>query len=165
VRDSPLERYFSPRRPYEAYRPGPPSRAVLEAVRDSGFEYAVTKSAFGPVPRVVSGVDGLVVYNHTAGRWDGWSPFLTVNTLSDLRQAERRLIGRRRPGWLVGALDTCLWAFTGPVWERGRQLYDVCRWVEGGGSSGRLVNVGPATVGRYARLLTDSGAAEAVSPG
>lgn len=165
VRESPLGHYLSPRRPYEGFRPGSPSRAVLEAVRAAGFEYAITKSGYGPVPRVVSGVDDLAVYNQTAGRWDGWSPFHTVNTLADLRQAERRLLRRRQAGWLVGALDTCLWAFTGPVWKRGCELYDVCRWVEQGGSTGTLVNVGPGTVARYARILAETGAAEPILPG
>ena len=163
VRDSPLGRYFAPLRPYESTRPAAASRAVLEAVRDCGFEYAVTKTAFGPVPRVVTGVDGLTVFNHTAGRWDGWSPFFTVNSLSDLVDAERHILGTGRPGWVVGAVDTCLWTFTGPVWERGTELLALCRWAANGGA-GRLVNVTPRTVARYARLLQETGRVEALEP-
>jgi hypothetical protein len=160
MRDSPLGKYFAPLRPYEAHRPGPPSRRVLEAVRDAGFEYAITKSGFGPVPRVVGDIDGLTVLNHTAGRWDGWSPFFTINAISDLQEAEAKLLRRRRPGWLLGAIDTCLWTFTGPVWERGCELMEISRWLVAGGDSGRLLNVTPGTVARYARLLSTDGRVE-----
>ena len=154
-----MRQFFDTVRPYDDYAPGPTSRLVMETVRDTGFEYAFTKSAFGPVPRA-STVGTMVVMNHTSGRWDGWTPFVTVNSLADLRLSERRLLNRRRPGWLVGALDTCLWAFTGPVWQRGQALYRICDWVAHGGSSGRLINVTPATVARYARILLAEGIAE-----
>jgi hypothetical protein len=157
VRESPLGALFEPARPFTDFRPGAPGRAVLEAVRDAGFEYALTASAFSGPPRAVVDVPGLVALTYTAGRWDGWSPFITVNGLSDLRRAERRLLRGGRPGWLIGTLDTCLWAFTGEVWDRGRELYAICRWIAEGGSAGRLVNVTPRTAARYARLLADRG--------
>jgi hypothetical protein len=160
VRESPLGALFEPARPFTDFRPGAPGRAVLEAVRDAGFEYAFTTSAFSGPPRAVVDIPGLVALTYTAGRWDGWSPFITVNGLSDLRRAERRLLRGRRPGWLAGTLDTCLWAFTGEVWDRGRELYAICRWIAEGGSSGRLVNVTPRTAARYARLLADRGLVE-----
>jgi hypothetical protein len=136
---------------------------VLEAVQAGGFEYAITKASFGPVPRVVAGFDDLTVFNHTAGRWDGWSPFHTINSLDDLRTAERQLVRRGQPGWLFGAFDTCLWAFTGSLWERGTELHSICRWVADGGSDGQLVNANPATVARYARLLKETGRVETIT--
>jgi hypothetical protein len=157
IRESPLGELFQPLRPFDAFEPGPPGRAVLEAVRDAGFEYALTKAAFGPHPTVVTGAPGLTVINHTVGRWDGWTPFVTVNTLADLRQAERKLLRGRRPGWLLGTLDTCLWAFSGPRWDRGQHLLEICRWVAEGGSGGQLVNVPPRVVARYAQLLAQRG--------
>jgi hypothetical protein len=157
IRESPLGAFFEPLRPFDGHRPGPPGRLVLEAVRDAGFEYAFTKSAFGTKPAVVGGVPGLTTLNYTVGRWDGWTPFATINSLGDLQQAERRLLSSRRPGWLVGTMDACLWAFTGPVWERGPRLRAICDWFAAGGGSGRLINVTPRTVARYARILADSG--------
>jgi hypothetical protein len=162
VRESPLGALFEPARPFSDFRPGAPGRAVLKAVRDAGFEYAFTASAFSGPARAVVDVPGLVALTYTAGRWDGWSPFITVNGLSDLRRAERRLLRGGRPGWLAGTLDTCLWAFTGEVWDRGRELYAICRWMAEGGSSGRLVNVTPRTAARYARLLADRGLVDAL---
>ncbi len=155
VRESPLGLLFEPRRPFTDCRPGPPGRAVLATARDAGFEYAFTASGFAGPPRAVVDVPGIVALTYTAGRWDGWSPFITVNDLSDLRRAERRLLRGGRPGWLVGTLDTCLWTFTGHLWDRGRELQTICRWMAGGGSSGKLVNVTPRTAARYARLLAD----------
>ena len=153
--ESPLGLLFEPRRPFTDCRPGPPGRAVLATARDAGFEYAFTASGFAGPPRAVVDVPGIVALTYTAGRWDGWSPFITVNDLSDLRRAERRLLRGRRPGWLIGTLDTCLWTFTGHLWDRGRELQTICRWMAGGGSSGKLVNVTPRTAARYARLLAD----------
>jgi hypothetical protein len=132
-------------------------------VRDAGFEYAFTTSSFAAPPRAVVDVDGLTALTFTAGRWDGWTPFVTVNDLSDLRRAEHRLLRRGRPGWLIGTLDTCLWAFTGPVWTKGTALFDLCHWMAAGGSTGRLMNVTPRTASRYARLLADSGLVETLS--
>ncbi len=162
VRESPLGHFFEPIRPFTEFRPGLPRRDVLEAVRDAGFEYAFTASSFAGPPRVVVDVDGITSLTYTAGRWDGWTPFITVNGLSDLIRAERRLLAGRRPGWLVGTLDTCLWAFSGPVWERGRELHRMCTWMAGGGSSGRLVNVTPRVAARYARILYEGGFVEAL---
>ncbi len=157
VRDSPLGRFFEPERPFDAFQPGGPRRDLLEAVRASGFEYALTKSGFGAPPTVATGIDGLTVINYTAGRWDGWTPFETVNALSDLTQAEHGLRQAGRPGWLLGGIDSCLWAFSGHVLDRGRELREICRWTAEGGSSGRLRNVTPHTMARYARILGEMG--------
>jgi hypothetical protein len=157
LRESPARHFFEAERPFDGYRLGPPSRSILQAVRRSGFEYALTKAAGGQKPTTVSGADGLTVINHTVGRWGGWTPFVTVDSLDDLRRGERSLIRRGGPGWLLGTLDACLWAFTGPVWRRGGELQRMCELVAAGGASGRLVNVTPATVARYARLLERRG--------
>ena len=157
IRESPLGNLFEPIRPFDESRPGGPVRSVLEAVRASGFEYALTKSEFGSPPSAITGVDGLTVLNYTAGRWDGWTPFETVNGLSDLVRAERRLLGSKNPGWLLGGIDSCLWTFSGHVLDRGRELREMCRWMAEGGSSGRLINVTPGTAARYARILAGDG--------
>ena len=157
VRRSALRHLMEPLRPFDGFAPGPPGKEVLTAVRDAGFTYAFTKAGFGGDPKVVAGVPGLTALTYTVGRWDGWTPFATVNTLGDLRAAERRLSRGHRPGWLVGTLDSCLWAFSGPRWERGRQLLELCQWAARGGDSGELINVPPRVVARYARLLAERG--------
>lgn len=157
VRDTPLRHLFEPIRPFSGFRPGQPGRRVLTEARSAGFGYAFTASSFSGAPRAVVDVPGLTVLNYTAGRWDGWTPFITVPGLAELRRAERRLLNAERPGWLIGTIDSCLWAFSGPVWDRGRELFEMCSWIAAGGSSGRLINVTPRTAARYARLLADAG--------
>ncbi len=165
VRESPLGNFFEPIRPFDEARPGRPVRSILEAVSAAGFEFALTKSEFERPPTFATGIDGLSVINYTAGRWDGWTPFETVNELSDLVRAERRLLRSGKPGWLLGSIDSCLWTFSGHVWDRGRELRDICRWMAGGGSSGRVVNVTPRTAARYARILAEQGLVRTVAAG
>jgi len=106
---------------------------------------------------------GLTVLNYTAGRWDGWTPFVTINSIADLQAAERRLIRHGRPGWLLGTLDTCLWAFSGTVLDRGQSLLELCKWVARGGSSGTLVNVLPGVMARYAAILGEMGVVDTMA--
>ena len=157
VRDSPLRHLFEPVRPFSSFRPGHPGRRVLSEARAAGFEYAFTASSFSEAPRAVVDVHGLTALNYTVGRWDGWTPFITVPGVAELRRAERRLLSAERPGWLIGTIDSCLWAFSGPIWDHGRELFEVCGWIAAGGSSGRLINVTPRTAARYARFLADAG--------
>ena len=157
IRESPLRVLFEPIRPFDESRPGGPVRSILEAVRAAGFEYALTKSEFGAPPTAVTGIDGLTTINYTAGRWDGWTPFETVNGLSDLVRAERRLLRSKKPGWLLAGIDSCLWTFSGHLLDRGRELREMCRWMAEGGASGELANVTPGTAARYARILADEG--------
>src|SRR5207247_9359613 len=112
-----------------------------------------SKAGFGAPPEVVYRDGDFVALNHTAGRWDGWTPFETVNDVHDLRQAEGRLLDRGRPGWLVGTVDSCLWAFSGELWRAAPGLAELARFAARGGQSGRLLNVTPRVVARYARLI------------
>lgn len=157
IRESPLSPLFEPIRPFDEWQPGPPSRAVLSAVGQAGFEYALTKSEFGAPPTLVTGVDGLSVVNYTSGRWDGWTPFETINDLGDVSRAERRLLRSGQPGWLLGSIDTCLWTFSAYMEERGAELRRICRRLAEGGESGRLIDVTPRTLARYARVLGERG--------
>jgi hypothetical protein len=162
IRRSPLASWFEPIRPFDESRPGPPLHSVLSSVRSAGFEYALTKSEFGLPPTVVTGVEGLTVLNYTAGRWDGWTPFETINNAADVARAETDLLRGGRPGWLLGGFDSCLWTFSGYALDRGRELRDICRRLADGGASGKLVNVTPGTLARYARILAERGAVRTV---
>jgi hypothetical protein len=152
VRDSRLKGFFSEYRPYEDYGPGELGPEMVTTVREAGFDYMLSKSGFGRRPRIVARDGDFVALNYTAGRWDGWTPFETVNDVGDLRRAERYLLSRRQPGWLLGTLDTCLWAFSGELWQAAPRLAEIARFAGDGGASGRLVNVAPRVVARYARL-------------
>lgn len=145
-----LRSLFDYRRPFDDRRPGAFDESIAGAVRAAGLEYMFTKAGFG-TPRVVHRDGDFVALPSTAGRWDGWSPFYTLSHERDLRRAERRL--GRGPGWLVSTIDGPLWALSGEVWENGGTAYRIAELAARGGSSGRLVNVTPNVVARYARLL------------
>jgi hypothetical protein len=99
--------------------------------------------------------DAFVALPFTAGNWDGWSPFYTVGHAADLHRAERRLLRTGRPGWLASTIDSPLFALSGEIWEHGSRLHEIARCVAAGGRSGRLINVPPRVVARYARLLRE----------
>lgn len=151
-----LERFFEERRPFESHRPGELAKNIAQTVHASGFSYMWTKSRFG-TPCVAHRDDDFVALSLTAGRWEGWSPFYTVASTDDLRRAEKRLLKAGRPGWLAGTIDSPLWALSGEILEHGRPLLEIARFVAAGGHSGKLVNVMPNVVARYARLLDDRG--------
>lgn len=155
ARDHGLRQMLAPYRPFEFFAPGPIRQEVVSAVRAAGFEYMFSKSSFEPRASVLAHADNFIALNYTVGHWDGWTPFETINGLNDLRQAERKLLGQKRPGWLVGTLDTCLWAFTGPIWSHGAELRQMAEFLARGGETGRLINVTPHVVARYARLLAE----------
>jgi hypothetical protein len=143
---------FQERRPFDGVRPGLPDDEVLRAVGDAGFSYMWTKSGFG-TPRIVARSGDLVALPYTAGNWDGWSPFYTSGSKLDLLRAEARLLRSRRPGWLATTIDSPLWALPGELWASGSRLHGMAELMARGGRSGRLVNVTPNVIARYARLL------------
>jgi hypothetical protein len=151
VRRLGLDRFFEERRPFDDRAPAAFDHRVGEAVRTAGFDYMWTKAAFGEV-RPVFRRDGFVALPFTAGNWDGWSPFYTVGSAGDVAAAERRLL-RGGAGWLASTIDSPLFLLPGEILEHGSRLHELAALVAAGGRSGRLVNVTPNVVARYARLL------------
>jgi hypothetical protein len=150
VRRVGLDRFFEERRPFDDRAPGAFEDGIAETVRNAGFEYMWTKAAFGEARPFRK--DGFIALPFTAGNWDGWSPFYTVGSTADVAAAERRLL-RGGPGWLASTVDSPLFLLPGELLERASRLYEIAELVALGGRSGRLVNVTPGVVARYARLL------------
>jgi hypothetical protein len=153
VRKLGLDSWFEQRRPFDRSTPGAFDADVAAAVQAAGFSYMWSKAGFG-LPRVLHRDGDFVALSLTAGNWDGWSPFYTLSSAADLAHAERKLL-RGGPGWLAGTIDSPLWALSGEILERGSELYSIARLAAAGGKSGRLVNVTPNVVARYARILSD----------
>ena len=133
------------------------SSRLAPPLRGGGVPLHVSSMAVGTEPRVLLQSGPFVVLNYTAGRWDGWTPFETINDVSDLRTAERRLRNNKQPAWLLGGIDTCLWTFSGELWRHAPGLEAIASFVANGGSSGALINVTPRVIARYARLLAETG--------
>ena len=48
----------------------------------------LTKSGFGKPPHIVYRDGDFVALNYTAGQWDGWTPFETINDVRDLSEQD-----------------------------------------------------------------------------
>ncbi|MFP4082060.1 MAG: hypothetical protein ACLFVG_04785 [Candidatus Aminicenantes bacterium] len=153
LKKSGWRKYFSPYRPYEFYGPGPVREEIVQAVKSAGLGYMFSKSGFRASPEVQYMDHDFIALNYTAGRWDGWTPFETINHVSDLRRAEKSLLRRKKPGWIVSTIDSCLWTFGGEFWKRGNELYQMALFCAQGGHSKKLINVKPYTIARYARII------------
>lgn len=153
-----LDRYFEPWRPFESMAPGDIAPHILDCGKAAGLNYLFTKSGFAPgKPRIVHADADLIALNYTTGRWDGWTPFETINHVSDLERSERMLLSSGKPGWILGTIDSCLWTFGGHLLERGADLENIARFFVKGGRSTRIRNVRPNVVARYARILKSLG--------
>ncbi len=148
------DRVLEQDRPFSWRRPSAPDLSVARDVAGAGFDYMWSKAGFGACSLVHRDGD-FVSLPFTAGAWGGWTPFYTVDHLADLVTAERRLLRTGAPGWLAGTIDSPLWLDSGELFSQGAALFKMTEWLTGGGSTGRLVNVTPAVVARYARLLDD----------
>jgi hypothetical protein len=155
VRRFGFSKYFNPYRPYEFYGAAPIRKDIIDTVKSSGLQYMFTKSGFNLPPEVKYVDKDFIALNYTAGQWDGWTPFETVNDVSDLKSAEKRLLRRNKPGWLVSTVDSCLWTFSGEFWKHGSRLYEVAEFCAAGGVSKQLINVKPYTISRYARIIAE----------
>lgn len=138
-------------RPFGAFRPGEPAKPVHRSVAAHGFEYALSKAVTGSWE--APGAEPPFILPHTAGSWQGWSPFHAIEGIEDIKRAEKRCFLRGGPGYIAGTIDSCLWTFSLPHWRRGRELETMVDYILHGGRSGRLVNAHPYTVYRYAKLL------------
>jgi hypothetical protein len=148
-----LDRFFSHYRPYEFYQAGDFNHEMATVASSAGLRYMFTKAGFGMSPQSMHLDDNFIALNYTAGQWDGWTPFETINHLTDLQKAEKRLLKNSKPGWLVGTIDSCLWTFGGEFWNRGKDLLQIAEFCAKGGSSGKLINARPHTISQYAHII------------
>jgi len=131
---------LAPKRPYDMYKPDTISKGVLDAAKHAGFEYMLTKSGFGK-SKLLNQKPLVIPY--TVGRWDGWTPFYTINNVSDLKKV------KKGPGWILGTIDSCLWTFSGNIWDKGRELKKIADYL----TSWKFVNTTPGTIARYAEII------------
>ena len=151
---------FAPRGVY-CYRDmdGKPE-PLWKAVRDAGFEYVISSVKPG-ANRLLYRSGAFVVLNQAGGHMSA-SPFVRVKALREMSVTEKQLAAAKRPGWLVGVLDSPLYGYspylaTGHKWGQGIRINAFYGYIAKGGATGRLISATPRTIARYARLLDDLG--------
>lgn len=155
IKQSGLFKYFESYRPYEFYESSDIKQNTAIAVKKSGLQYMFTKSGFNKRSKVEYIDDKFIAMNYTCGQWDGWTPFETVNNVTDLIGAEKKLFKSKKPGWIVSTIDSCLWTFSGEIWNRATDLFKIAQFCAEGGKSGQLINAKPYTISRYARIIEE----------
>jgi len=132
-------------RPYGNYQATGVKKSLINAIKRNNFKYMLTKANFGnPFPYLEK---DFTMVNYTTGRWDGWTPFYTINNLGDIKKSLKTMKG---PGFIIGTVDSCLWTFSGNNWKKAGELRRISDFV-----SNKLVNVTPNTVARYARIISE----------
>jgi hypothetical protein len=153
IQRSGLMKYFESYRPYEFYKAGQIKKDIIDTAESVGFQYMFSKAGFNPKSEIKHVDENFIALNYTSGQWDGWTPFETINDVTDLKKSEHTLLQRNKPGWIVSTIDSCLWTFSGEFWKRGNKLYEIAEFCAQGGDSQKLVNVKPYTIARYARII------------
>jgi len=154
---------FAPRGVYcyldaapHAWRKRPES--LWRAIADAGFEYVVSSVDQGDTTILYRDGD-FVVLNLCGVSKYPYSPFMRVDRLNHLVDAERRLERSPAPSWMIGVLDIPLYGYSTYLTlgdpSRGLRLGDFMTYIQNRGESGRLISATPHTIARYARMLDD----------
>ncbi len=122
-------------------RPG-----LYSAVEKAGLAYAVSSVKPGRNRLIGTGIPVLTQTSRTQCQG---SPFVRITTVEDVNQSGYA----GAPGWFIGVLDSPVISFLPYIWRKGSRfmaLLDVIL-------KGRMTNVLPGTVARYAALLEKKG--------
>jgi len=161
---------FAPRGVY-CYRDmdGDP-KPLWRAVREAGFDYLISSAQPGD-NRLLYSEGDFVVLNQAGGVMSA-SPFTRVKELREMSVTEEKLAAAKRPGWLIGVLDSPLYGYssylaTGHKWGGGVRINAFYDYLAKGGTTGQVLSATPHTIARYARLLARLGivATKATSAG
>jgi hypothetical protein len=122
-------------------RPG-----LYDAVERAGLTYAV--SSVKPGRNRLMG-SGIPVLNQTSRTQCQGSPFVRITTVEDVNQSGYA----GAPGWFIGVLDSPVISFLPYIWRKGSRFMALVDEV----LKGRMTNVLPGTVARYAAILEKMG--------
>ena len=92
-----LSEFFVAYRPYEFYEAGLIRKDITKTIKSAGLKYMFTKAGFNSDPEVKYLDNDFIALNYTSGQWDGWTPFETINDVSDLRKSEKILLKKTSP--------------------------------------------------------------------
>jgi hypothetical protein len=136
-----------------------PAPELWKAIRDAGFEYVVSSVSSGD-NRVLYH-DGKFTVLNMVGKPGKASPFVRHNNV-EMPDLEQKLRNAGKPGWLIGVLDTPVYAYSpylsaGHKWGffvRVSEFYD---YIEKGAKERNLIPATPHTIARYASILAELG--------
>jgi hypothetical protein len=78
------------------------------------------------------------------------------NPVSILKAWEERLVIKEKPSWLNFSFDLPLWCYPPMSLNMMEKMLDVFDYVRYGGNSGKLFDVKPRELIRYARMVKSS---------
>ncbi|MEG0766712.1 MAG: hypothetical protein RR482_03260, partial [Clostridia bacterium] len=120
--------------------------ALYEAVGAAGLQYAV--SSVKPGRNRLLG-HGIPVLNQSSRTQCQGSPFVRITSVDDVHQSGYATA----PGWFIGVLDAPVISFAPYIWHKGSRFMELVDSV----CHGRMINVLPATIARYAVILEKRG--------
>jgi len=142
---------------------------LWEAIADAGFEYLISSVAQGK-NQVLYQRDNFVVLNMWYCNHYPYSPFVRITTPTQLSDMERQISGTGQPGWIIGVVDTPIFAYSNylvlgesnpslrkPGIYPDVRMGKIFTYIQNRGETDKLVTATPNTIARYARLLLDDG--------
>jgi hypothetical protein len=129
---------------------------LYKMIADMGFSYMV--SSMNPGENEVQYRQGdFLSVNMSPPFFGFYSNFMRANDINEIDLCEDRCVEMKRPGWIIAALDSPVWGFESSVWEKGEDFRRIGEYMTSTGNTGKLMNVTPGVIARYARILADMG--------
>ncbi len=139
--------------------------ALWEAIAAAGFEYVISSVAQGP-NQILYNDDKFVVLNMWYCNHYPYSPFVRITTSDQLRDMERQISGSGQPGWIIGVVDTPIFAYNNylvlgesnpslrkPAIYQDVRMGKLFTYIQNRGETDKLVSATPHTIARYVRYL------------
>ena len=121
---------------------------IWNVAAECGFDYFLSSAQPGR-NRLLMRRGQYVVLNQSCRVIESSSPFVRIAVAEDLNRANPVA-----PGWIIGTLDAPVVAFQPYIWRYGNRFTELAARIATGGNR---INVKPATVARYARILQEEG--------
>ena len=140
--------------------PSKKPEALWRAIHAAGFDYVVSSVSPGE-NRVLFREGDFIVLNQTAPKVEKTSPFVRIKDPADMLAAEKQLRDAGCAGWVIGTLDSPLYAYgpyltSGHKWGLNLRLDAFFDYLAKGVKERGLIPATPHTIARYARILAES---------
>lgn len=145
------------------------SKNLWQKVGEAGFEYIFTSVKPGN-SRVLFQDKSVTVLNLQSYNYYPYSPFIRVNSVSQMVEMERSNSQNGQPAWLNAVIDTPIFASSSYLLKgksrptadnyslyRGANLGSFFEYIAKGGETHKLISATPHTIYRYAKLLKEKG--------